>query len=116
MKKINEGDKIYWKTMDGNIKEDTCISIEEDPEGQIEPMYFTYVSQNGGGTFVTESDLLDPESQEVKLFKINNIDKKIKNFFDDEMRDEIFGRLRDCDFDYETTKTILNVIINGERT
>lgn len=87
MKYPKVGDPFYWKDEeDGIIHECICKKIEDDPNGVFETMYFLSLTKNGGGAFICESDLLDPNSDEVKTFiKENNI-KKCNEFFTPERK------------------------------
>ena len=63
------GEKFYWKDIHGNVCEDICLRIDVDPENVIQTMYFTYLSENGGGSFVTEEDIIGIDSDEVKKYR-----------------------------------------------
>lgn len=76
------GDKIYWKDQDGDIHEDTCLAIEEEDNPGIETKYFTYFSENGGGYFVDESDIINPLSVEIEIYKKKKFKQKAKEIAD----------------------------------
>ena len=63
MKYPEVGDKFYYKNCYGELIQKTCVRIEKK-EG-VETMYFTCWDENGG-LFVSESSILDPDSEEVK--------------------------------------------------
>ena len=66
----NIGDIFYWKDNDGYIHEEVCMKIEGEDIDTLETMFYTYISKNdGGGCFVTESDIIDFNSKEVTEFK-----------------------------------------------
>lgn len=68
MKYPKVGEKFYWIDFENVVHEETCFKIEEENNPDLETMYFTYVNSNGGGAFITESDVLDPNSKEVQDF------------------------------------------------
>ena len=72
------GEKFYWKNQDGEIFEDTCLKIEADDIPTLETMFFISLTENGGGCFITESDIIDSNSDEVKKFKKEQAEKKVK--------------------------------------
>ena len=76
------GDTIYWKDQDGEIHEDTCLKIEEEDNPDLETMYFTYLSKNGGGSFITESDIINPLSVEIEIYKKNKFKQRVKEIAD----------------------------------
>ena len=69
------GEKFYWKDQEGNISEDTCLKIEGDDIQTLETMFFIHISKNGGGCFVTESDLI---RMKLKNSKKNRLKRKLK--------------------------------------
>ena len=79
------GDTFYWEEFDletntpGEIHEDICLKIEEENNPDLETMFFVSLSKNGGGCFVTESDILDPNSKKVQEFKKKIVDEKVKH-------------------------------------
>ena len=75
MKYPKVGEKFYWKDQEGNISEETCLKIEYEDELDLETIFYTYITPNGGGSFITEEDILDPDSDEVKKFKEEVIQK-----------------------------------------
>ena len=77
------GDTFYWKDEDGNIQDDICLKIEHENDLDIETMYFTYISPNGGGYFITESDIINPSTVEVKNYKKEKAKEKILQFIKD---------------------------------
>ena len=82
MKLPKVGEKFYWKDLDGVIYEDTCLKIGGKDIRTLETMFFIELTKNGGGEFVTESDILDPNSDEVKDFKKEQAAKKVKKIID----------------------------------
>ena len=82
MKLPKVGEKFYWKDHDGIIHEEICFKIEEEDNSDLETMFFTYVTENGGGCFVTESNIIDSNSDEVKKFKKEQAEKKVKEVSD----------------------------------
>ena len=78
MKYPKVGDKFHWKDCNGEIFESYCKKVDKDPNGQIMTNYFIYLTPNGGGNFVVEEDILDPESKEVIEFK-KKLCRKIKD-------------------------------------
>jgi len=114
MKYPKVGEKFYWKDCDGNISESYCKRIDEDPDGYIMTNYFIYLTPNGGGEFITEEEILDPESKEVIEFKKKlckeKVDKFINELNDEDIYNEILNRLRNK-FLTKTAKDILNAIM-----
>jgi len=82
MKLPKVGEKFYWKDFDDIIHEEICLKIEEDDNSDLGTMFFTYITENGGGEFVGEEDILDPDSDEVKKFKEEIIQKNLKEVYD----------------------------------
>lgn len=116
MKYPKVGDKFYWKTEDGEIVEDVCQKIESN-EG-CETLYFTYISPNGGGEFLAESDILDPYSKEVKEFIKNQVQEKAKEIckeFENKDLMELFAnKLVKDGFGYTWSYDILNTLFRNE--
>ena len=116
MKKYpNVGDKLYWKDHKGNIHEDICLKIEEEDNPDLETMFFTYLTENGGGSFIVESDLINSNSNKVKTFLENKRKEKINNVFnslkDEDIKNELLFRLKEH-FLEDTVIKIINIIIN----
>lgn len=115
---IKIGDKFAWEDVDGDIHINTCVDIENQDTDQIETMYFIHRSKNGGGTFVTEDDVIAMDSPKVKQFlKETNI-KEANEFFTeirkDILVDMIYDYLLDGDsYDKQTIKEYLNDLINS---
>ena len=105
------GETFYWIDEEGDIHEETCMKIFEDPEGQIETIYYTYVSENGGGTFISEEDIVDANSEEVEEYrKQHAVEKceKIKEMMQDKyVRQMVFDMLRK---DLEDGELLINYI------
>lgn len=116
MKYPKVGDKFYWKTEDGEIVEDVCQKIESN-EG-CETLYFTYISPNGGGEFLAESDILDPYSKEVKEFIKKQVQEKAKEIckeFENKDLMELFAnKLVKDGFGYTWSYDILNTLFRDE--
>lgn len=117
MKYPKVGEKFYWKDSEGNITESYCKRIDKDPEGLVMTNYFIYINPNGGGCFIVEEDILDPESYEVIEFKqkickekVNKFINEIKN--DNDIYNELYVRLNEYFCGKDTTK-ILNIIIGN---
>ena len=115
---IKIGDKFAWVDLDGDIHINTCVDIENQDSDQIETMYFIHRSENGGGTFVTEDDIISMDSPTVKQFlKETNI-KEANKFFTENRKDilvdMIYNHLLDGDsYDKQTIKEYLNELINS---
>lgn len=84
MKYPKVGEKFYWKNLDGEIFEDTCLKIEAEDIPTLETEFFMSCS-----CFVTESNILDPNSDEVKNFKKEQVQKKIKEVINYLNQDEV---------------------------
>ena len=105
------GETFYWIDEEGDIHEETCMKIFEDPKGQIETIYYTYVSENGGGIFINEEDIVDPDSEEVEEYrKQHAVEKfeKIKELMrDDYVRKIIYDMLHSNIDDSKIINSIL---------
>ena len=114
MKLPKVGEKFYWKDLDGIIHEEICFKIEEEDNSDLETMFFTYVTENGGGEFVTEEDILDPDSDEVKKFKKEQAEKKVKEISDylnqEEVRKILMAKLIN-EYDWLEANKILDILI-----
>jgi len=114
MKLPKVGEKFYWKDFDDVIYEETCLKIEEEDNSDLETMFFTYVTENGGGEFITEEDILDPDSDEVKNFKKEQAQKKVKEISDYISQKEVYDVLLNKltkEYDWNKANKILNVLI-----
>ena len=91
------GETFYWENLEGEIHEDKCFKIEGEDIPTLETMFFISLSENGGGTFVTESDILNPNSKKVIKFKKELAKQKAKEITDyisqKEIREILFNRL-----------------------
>lgn len=83
------GETFYWKDEDNDIHEATCMKIEGEDIDTLETMFFIYISNNGGGTFVTESDIVDSNSKEVIEFKKKQAKQKVNEIIEYLSREEI---------------------------
>ena len=114
MKFPEVGEKFYWKNLDGEIFEDTCLKIEGKDIPTLETMFFIKLSKNGGGCFVTESDIIDSNSDEVKKFKKEHAEKKIKEVIDylnqEEVRKILMAKLIN-EYDWLEADKILDILI-----
>lgn len=113
MKFPKVGEKFYWKNLDGEIFEDTCLKIEGKDIPTLETMFFIELTKNGGGCFVTESDIIDSNFDEVKKFKKEQAEKKVKEITDyikqDEVQSILFNKLIKK-FNWENTYNIINIL------
>lgn len=113
MKLPKVGEKFYWKDLDGIIHEEICFKIEEEDNSDLETMFFTYVTENGGGEFVTEEDILDPDSDEVKKFKEEVIQKNLKDINDyinqEKVKNILIEKLTK-EYDWNEAHRILNIL------
>ena len=117
MKYPKVGEKFYWKDQEGNISEETCLKIEGDDIPTLETMFFISLTKNGGGCFVTESDILNPNSEEVINFKKELAIKKVRDVEDyisqKEVRDILLEKL--CTIlTLKDASKILNILSNNE--
>ena len=114
MKYPKVGEKFYWKTQEGEIIESTCFKIEAEDNPYLETMFFTSVLKNGGGTFITESDIIDSNSDEVKKFKKEQAEKKVKEIIDylnqEEVRKILMAKLIN-EYDWLEADKILDILI-----
>lgn len=102
MKYPKVGDKFYWMSMDGELVESTCVHIERKPG--IVPQYFTSWDE-GGGLFINETSILDPESDEVKELIAKKEKDDWRKFWTDEHIEEMIGFLTKsyaCSREYST--------------
>ena len=108
------GETFYWKDEDREIHESICMKIEGEDIDTIETMFFTYISNNGGGCFVTERDIVDSNSKEVIEFKKRCAKEKIKEISDylsrEEIRDILFEKLVDNAFTRNEAYKILHIL------
>lgn len=106
------GDKFYWKDEDNDIHEDICMKIEGEDIDTLETMFFTYISKNGGGCFVTESDIVDSNSKEVIEFKKRQAKEKIKEISDYISQNEVKQILIEKLIKHAFTNNEVNKILN----
>lgn len=124
MKYPKVGEKFYWKTQEGEIIESTCFKIEGEDNPDLETMFFIAILKNGGGGFVTESDIIDPNSDEVKNFKKEQAKKKVEEFINflkdkevidyfnqEEVRKILIAKLIN-EYDWLEANKILDILIN----
>ena len=115
MKYPKVGEKFYWKTQEGEIVESTCLKIEEEDNSDLETMFFISISKNGGGCFVTESDIISSNSDEVKIFKKEQAEKKVKEVIDylnqEEVRKILMAKLIN-EYDWLESNKILDILSN----
>ena len=110
MKFPKVGEKFYWKNLDGEIFEDTCLKIEGKDIPTLETMFFIELTKNGGGCFVTESDIISSNFKEVKK-KLAK--KKIKEIIDYLNQDEVYSILFNKlmkHYNWEDSTKILNIL------
>lgn len=113
MKYPKVGEKFYWKDLDGIIHEEICLKIEEEDNPDLETMFFTYVTENGGGEFVGEEDILDPDSDEVKKFQDEVIQKNLKDINDYINQEKVKKILIDKltkEYNWNEAHRILNIL------
>ena len=113
MKYPKVGEKFYWKDLDGIIYEEICLKIEEEDNPDLGTMFFTYVTENGGGEFVSEEDILDPDSDEVKKFQDEVIQKNLKEVYDYINQEKVKKILIDKltkEYDWNEANRILNIL------
>jgi hypothetical protein len=115
MKYPKVGDKFYWKDEDNDIHEAICMKIEGEDIDTLETMFFTYISKDGGGCFITESDIVDSNSDEVKKFKKEHAEKKVKEVIDylnqEEVRKILMAKLIN-EYDWLEANKILDILSN----
>ena len=109
----NVGDTIYWEDLDGVIHDDVVLDIDKDPEGKVVTNYFTYISDNGGGVFIDEESVLDPELDKVKEYRNNKAKDKVreisKYFLQKEIRNIYHKRLSKW-YNEDEAMDILNIL------
>lgn len=109
------GDKFYWKDKDNDIHEAICMKIEGEDIDTIETMFFTYISNNGGGCFITESDIVDSNSNEVIEFKKRQAKQKVNEFIEYLSQEEshimVYSALRKS-YDENEVSNILEILTN----
>ena len=113
MKLPKVGEKFYWKDLDDIIHEEICLKIEEEDNPDLETMFFISISKNGGGTFVTESDIIDSNSDEVKKFQDEVIQKNLKKVYDyinQEKVKKILIEKLTKEYDWLEAHRILNIL------
>ena len=117
MKYPKVGETFYWKNLEGEIFEDVCHKIEEEDNPDLETMFFISVTENGGGSFVTESDILDPDSEEVQEFQDKLVDKNLRevcNYINQEKVKNILINKLTQEYDWLEAQRILNILGNYE--
>ena len=76
--------------------------------------YFIELTKNGGGYFVTENDIIDSNSDEVKKFKKEQAEKKVKEIIDylnqEEVRKILMAKLIN-EYDWLEADKILDILI-----
>lgn len=115
MKYPKVGEKFYWEGIDGEVHEDICMKIEQKDNPDVETMYFTYISSNGGGTFITEDRLISSSSDKVKKFKKEQAEKKVKEVIEylnqEEVRKILMAKLIN-EYDWLEANKILDILSN----
>ena len=110
------GEKFYWKGINGDIYEEICMKIEQKDNPYVETMYFTYISPNGGGTFVTEDCIVDPMSIDIVKYKEKKAKEKLKEISDyisqKEVKQILFEKLIKHAFTNNEANKILNILSN----
>ena len=109
------GEIFYWKDEDNDIHEATCVKIEGEDIDTLETMFFTHISKNGGGCFITESDIVNSNSKEVIEFKKKRAKEKIKEISDyigqEEIRSILYNKLRQYNqYDEDSANRILDIL------
>lgn len=116
MKYPKIGEKFYWEGIDGEVYEDICMKIEQKDNPDVETIYFTYISSNGGGTFITEDCLISSSSDKVKKYKEKKAKEKIKEISDyisqNEVKQILFEKLIKHAFTNNEANKILNILSN----
>lgn len=82
------GNKFYWKDDDNNIHEATCMKIEGEDIDTLETMFFISIYENGG-SFITESAIVDSNSKEVIEFKKRQVKQKVNEIIEYLSQEEI---------------------------
>lgn len=108
MKYPKVGEKFYWKGYHDDIHEDTCLKIVKKPG--VMRQYFNYISENDGGTFINEIHVLDPESEEVKEYKEYLFNKKIKEFWTENMKISMYNRLIDSNINRNIASDVIDIL------
>ena len=114
MKYPKVGEIFYWKDIDDDIHESTCMKIEGEDIDTLETMFFISLTENGG-CFVTESNIIDSNSDEVKNFKKEQAEKKVKEVIDylnqKEVRKILMAKLIN-EYDWLEADKILDILTN----
>lgn len=109
------GDIFYWEDGDNNIHEAICMKIEGEDIDTLETMFFTYISENGGGYFVTESDIVDSNSKEVIEFKKKQAKQKVNEIIQylsqEEIHTIVYSALRKS-YSEDDASNILETLID----
>ena len=109
------GDKFYWKDEDNNIHEEICMKIDGEDIDTLETMFFTYISKDGGGCFVTESDIVDSNSKEVIEFKKRQAKQKVNEIIEylsqEEIHTIVYSALRKS-YSEDDASNILETLID----
>lgn len=108
---LKVGDNVYWKSLDNNqIIEEVIQNIQYGTNNETK--YF--ISED---MYLVETNLLDPNSEEVMEYLIrknNNILKNIAKQFDNkDIYNHFISKLVNNGFDEKVAKNILNIMIYG---
>ena len=109
------GDIFYWKDEDNNIHEEICMKIDGEDVDTLETMFYTYISENGSGCFVTESDIVDSNSKEVIEFKKRQAKQKVNEIIEylsqEEIHTMVYSALRKS-YNEDDASNILEILTN----
>lgn len=108
---LKVGDNVYWKSLDNEqIIEEVIQNIQYETNNETK--YF--ISED---MYLVESNLLDPNSEEVMEYLIqknNKILKDIAKQFDNkDIYNYFISKLVNNGFDKKVAKNILNIMIYG---
>lgn len=108
------GDKFYWKDLEGNINEDICYKIEGEDADTLETMFFISIYENGG-SFITESAIVDSNSKEVIEFKKRQTKQKVNEIIEylsqEEIHTIVYSALRKS-YNADDASNILEILTN----
>jgi len=108
------GDTFYWKDQDGKVHKDVCMKIEHKDNPDVETIYFTWLSPNGGGVFVSEDVILNPLDMAIRVYEEKKAKERVKEIAQylsqEEVHNILYSKLRKNWYDEDTASHILDIL------
>lgn len=111
------GDIFYWVDSDGDVHEDTCLKIDYEDREDIEKLFFTHLTPNGGGIFVSESTIISSNDTRVIIYKEAKAKEQaneVANFFNNEKFRSLIYSVLNRHFGENNADEIIEVLSNKE--